>query len=92
MSALGDALAPERVRSGSIASIWRCPRYFPLYLELGHCSMQSACLKGATFRLMHRGNGSSFNHLVGASEQRKRYGQTERLGAFQIQKQLYFRG
>jgi hypothetical protein len=41
---------------------------------------------------MHCGNGSSFDHLVGAPEQRKRYGQTERLGAFQIQKQLYFRG
>ena len=35
---------------------------------------------------------ASFDHLVGAPEQRKRHGQSERLGALQIEKQLYFRG
>jgi len=33
-----------------------------------------------------------FDHFVGAPEQRKRYRQTERLSALQIEKQFYFRG
>jgi hypothetical protein len=41
--------------------------------ESGHCSMQSACLKGAT-------NGSRvlFDQLVGLSEQRGRHGEDVR--------------
>src|SRR5882672_9219716 len=37
-----------------------------LPLQLGHCSTQSACLKGANSGLMHCSNSVLFDHLVGA--------------------------
>jgi hypothetical protein len=34
---------------------------FRFALELGHCSMPSACLKGANIGLMHRSNRPSYS-------------------------------
>jgi hypothetical protein len=46
---------------------------FRFALELGHCSTQSACLKGASFGLMHRSKQLKlFDHFVGAGEQKMR--------------------
>jgi len=41
--------------------------------------------------LMHRSNSKSFDHLVGAAEQRERHGEPERLGGPQVNDQLDFR-
>jgi hypothetical protein len=39
-----------------------------------------------------RTDTASFNHLIGAAEKWKRDGEAERLGGFEIEKQLNFRG
>jgi hypothetical protein len=50
--------------------------------EVGHCAIQSACLKRA--KLGHCG---LFNQLVGASDQSGRYFEAERLRCFQVNRE-----
>src|SRR6266403_1551492 len=49
------------VRDGSIATVWRCPRFFRFSPESRHSSQGSACLKGARSRHAPR----HFDDLLG---------------------------
>src|ERR1700694_504288 len=53
---------------------------FRFALELGHCSMQSVCLKRAT-----SGSRSLFNHLVSAGNNRIWNAQAKRCCRFEVQ-------
>src|SRR5258708_40187345 len=52
---------------------------FRFTLKLGHCSMHSACPKSA-----NRTSRTSFDHLIGAGEQRGWNGEAERLRRLEI--------
>ena len=54
-----------------------------LPLKLGHCSMHSACLKGAI-----TGSRSSLNHFIDSSEKAGRDDNTRRLGGLKIDNEL----
>src|SRR5262245_42391166 len=55
-------------------------------LHIGHSSTSS---KGAYTRVrLRHGRGPSFDHLVGAGEQRRRHVEAERVGSFEIDYQL----
>src|SRR5882672_5157523 len=86
------AKCPEIIRSryqerqrGAVS-----PNFAPIHLNPSQnddCtkpSMQSACLKGATKRLMHRSIACLFDQLVGMQQERFRYRGAERLGGLEI--------
>jgi hypothetical protein len=52
---------------------------FRFALELGRCSTQSACLKGAKETHAPQQMASLFDYLVGAGKQGRRDGEAERL-------------
>src|SRR4030081_1622210 len=57
---------------------------FRFALELGHCSTQSACLKRANNRLMHRRRHIPIRSPLGAGEQLGRYTDAEGLSALRL--------
>jgi len=63
-TSLVSVLTGRDFRIGSIATVWRCPRFFRFSPESRHSSQGSACLKGATFRKSPR----PFDYFVRADE------------------------
>jgi hypothetical protein len=79
---------PLHVGCGSIASIPRCPRYVRLCSKSG----DKADMETLRVRAISGSSAGSFDHLVGAGEQRRGHVEAERLGCPEIDKQFDFRG
>jgi hypothetical protein len=78
----------REVGSGSIAPISRCLEFGPLTLQKrrqsGHRALRMSAITG--------NRRTSFDHLIGAAEQRERDGETEHLRGLEVDEQLDLRG
>jgi hypothetical protein len=72
------------VSDGSFASFPRCPSCVRLCSKTGSKAdiARGRIVPGTD--IMQRGKNASLDHFVGATEQRQRHGEAERLGRLQI--------